>query len=194
MSHDTWAHRLVAVAVPPLARLGVTPNQVTWARLASGLAAAGALASGAPAWMHAGAGLWLASMLLDRADGALARLTGQTSAWGHKLDLASDFIATSLLFVGLGLGAQADGAVLMGIAAGLSVGLIFLVVQRIEALLPADASAIPSAGGIDADDALFAVAPVIWLGWAEPFLVVAAVGAPLALLIALAAWWRLARR
>ena len=73
-------------------------------------------------------------------------------------------------------------------------GLIFLVVQRIEALLPADASAIPSAGGIDADDALFAVAPVIWLGWAEPFLVVAAVGAPLALLIALAAWWRLARR
>ena len=123
----------------------------------------------------------------------MARLTGQSSAWGHKLDLASDFVATSLLFVGLGLGSQGERAALMGIVAGLSVGLIFWVVQRIEALLPADASAIPSAGGFDADDTLFLVAPVVWLGWAEPFLVVAAIGAPLALLIALALWWRLAR-
>ena len=126
MSHNTWAHRLVGVAVPLLARLGATPNQVTGARLASGLAAAGALASGVPAWMHAGAGLWIVSMLLDRADGALARLTGQTSARGQKLDLASDCLATSLLFVGLGLGVRDEGAALMGVAAGLSVGLIFL--------------------------------------------------------------------
>jgi archaetidylinositol phosphate synthase len=198
VSHDTWAHRLIVPAVRPLTHTAVTPNQLTAVRLALGVAAAGAFAAGGPAWTHLGGGLWIASMLFDRADGILARLTGQHSDWGHKFDLASDFASTVLLFVGIGagLGAGTLGAwaPAMGVAAGLAIALIFALVYRIEGLLPADRSAVPSAGGFDADDVLLAVGPIAWLGWLQPFLVVAAVGAPLAALIAAAIWLRLRQR
>ena len=198
MSHDTWAHRMIVPAVRPLARTSVTPNQLTAVRLAMGIAAAGAFAAGGPAWTHLGGGLWIASMLFDRADGILARLTGKFSDWGHRFDLISDFASTVLLFVGIGVGLGAGTfgpwAPAMGVAAGLSVGIIFALVFRIEALLPAGRSAVPSAGGFDADDVLFAVAPIAWLGWLEPFLAVAAVGAPIAALIAAVIWLRLRRR
>ncbi len=40
MSHNTWIHRAVRVAVRPLAAGPITPNQVTTLRLAVGLGAA----------------------------------------------------------------------------------------------------------------------------------------------------------
>ncbi len=46
MSHNTWIHRTVRVAVRPLAAGPITPNQVTTLRLAVGLVAAAALATG----------------------------------------------------------------------------------------------------------------------------------------------------
>ncbi len=195
MSHNTWAHRFVGLAVRPLARTRVTPNQITALRLATGIAAAAALAVGA---LHVGAALWLVSMLCDRADGILARLTGRTTPWGHKFDLISDFLATGFLFVGLGAGMRhgslGDWAPAMGVAAGLSVCLIFGLVQVIDKLLPSDSSAVPSAAGFDADDTLFIVAPLIWLGWAEEFLIVSAIGAPIALVVTMLALWRLSGR
>jgi phosphatidylglycerophosphate synthase len=195
MSHNTWAHRFVGVFVRPLARTPVTPNQITALRLATGIAAAAALATGA---LHVGAALWLLSMLCDRADGILARLTGKITPWGHRFDLISDFLATGLLFFGLGAGLRHSGfgdwALAMGVAAGLSVCLIFWLVQVIDKLLPGDTAAVPSAAGFDADDTLFVVAPLIWLGWAEEFLIVAAIGAPIALVVTMLALWRLARR
>ncbi len=39
MSHNTWIHRAVRVAVRPLAAGPITPNQVTTLRLAVGLGA-----------------------------------------------------------------------------------------------------------------------------------------------------------
>ena len=97
MSHNTWAHRLVTVAVRPLARTSVTPNQITTLRLVAGLAAALAFAIGGGAAAQVGGVLWILSMLCDRADGILARLTGRTSAWGHVYDLICDFTTTTLL-------------------------------------------------------------------------------------------------
>ncbi|MDP6952710.1 MAG: CDP-alcohol phosphatidyltransferase family protein [Alphaproteobacteria bacterium] len=195
MSHNTWAHRFVGLAVRPLAKTSVTPNQITAVRLATGLAAAAALAAG---FLHLGAGLWLLSMLCDRADGMLARLTGKSTPWGHKFDLVSDFLATGLLFIGLGAGMRhgslGDWAPAMGVAAGLSVCLIFGLVQIIDKMLPSDSAAVPSAAGFDADDTLFIVAPVIWLGGAEEFLIVSAIGAPIALVVTMLALWRIARR
>mgnify|MGYP000734108244 CR=1 FL=1 len=45
MSHDTWIHRVARVTVvKPLIHTAVTPNQVTTARLLTGIAAAAALA------------------------------------------------------------------------------------------------------------------------------------------------------
>ena len=95
MSHDTWAHKLVRVAVRPLARTAVTPNQVTTARLITGLAAVAMLASGDPPWVAVGGAVYIFSMLLDRADGMLARLTGQSSHWGHVYDLICEYYADS---------------------------------------------------------------------------------------------------
>ena len=196
MSHHTWAHRFVGLAVRPLAGTRVTPNQITALRLATGVAAAVALAGGL---FHIGAALWLGSMLCDRADGMLARLTGKTTPWGHKFDLVSDFLATGLLFVGLGAGLRGGGlgdwAIVMGVAAGFSVCLIFWFVQIIDARLPADTAAVPGIASFDADDTLFIVAPLIWLGWAEEFLIAAAIGALIVLVITmLALWWVVWRR
>ncbi len=56
MSHNTWIHRTVRIAVRPLAAGPITPNQVTTLRLAVGLVAAAALAHGDDAWRGWGAG------------------------------------------------------------------------------------------------------------------------------------------
>ena len=49
----------------PLCRTAVTPNQITWLRLATGIAAALCLAAGDPLWRHIGAGVFVLSMVLD---------------------------------------------------------------------------------------------------------------------------------
>ncbi len=183
MSHNTWAHRLVRIGVRPLAGTGVTPNHLTTMRLVTGVAAAAAFAVGSPGWTALAGAIHIVSMLLDRADGVLARMTGQGTPWGHRYDLFCDNTVTTLLFIGIGVGLR-DGAfgswaVPLGVVAGFSIPVIFWIVPRIEALLPSGEQAIPNAAGFDADDTLFIVAPIAWLGWLEPFLVAAAVGAPL---------------
>jgi len=128
------------------------------------------------------------SMSLGRSKGGLPP--------DHVVQEEDQILADCQRVIGAGLRAGTLGAwaPAMGVAAGLSVGIIFALVYRIEALLPADRSAVPSAGGFDADDVLFAVGPIAWLGWLQPFLAVAAVGAPIATLITLAIWLRLRRR
>ena len=183
MSHDTWVHRMVRPVVRPLARTPVTPNQLTWLRLLAGIAAALAFSQGEDVWRNVGAALFLLSFLLDRADGQLARLSGKTSAYGHKLDLASDGLANGLAFLGLGIGLR-DGifglwALAMGALAGLAVGAVLLLVVRIEARAGEGAAELGSAAGFDPDDGMLAVPLFIWLGLQEPLLALAAVGAPL---------------
>ena len=87
----------------------VTPSQVTVVRLATGIAAAVAFALGPSSWLglpwwDVGAGLFILSMVLDRGDGDYARLSGQTSAAGHKFDLIADAVCNAVIFVGLGIG------------------------------------------------------------------------------------------
>lgn len=183
MSHNTWIHRIARGAVRPLVGSAVTPNQLTTLRLGAGIAAAAAFAHGddeARAW---GAGIFLVSMLLDRADGELARLSGKTSAWGHKYDLVSDTLSNALAFVGLGLGLREGGfgpwSVLMGLAAGLAVALVLWLVIKLEESGGERAGELPSLAGFDPDDALLVVPIAIWLGFAEALLVAAAVGTPL---------------
>jgi phosphatidylglycerophosphate synthase len=165
-----------------LAQTPVTPNQLTWLRLLSGIGAALAFAQAEEVWRHWGAALFLLSFLLDRADGQLARLSGKTSAYGHKLDLASDSLANGLAFLGLGIGLR-DGAfglwaLALGALAGLAVGAVLLLVVRIEATEGERAAELGSTAGFDPDDGMLAVPLFIWLGLEEPLLVLAAVGAP----------------
>ena len=84
--------------------------------------ATGLVASGTPAMMSWGAGLFLVSMLFDRADGILARLSGKTSEFGHRFDLFTDALCNAIIFVGLGVGNMGSHfgawAVVLGLLAG----------------------------------------------------------------------------
>jgi len=184
MSHNTWIHKVARFTVSkPLAATRVTPNQVTTARLTLGLTAAGFLALGDDTWRSIGAGIFVVAMILDRADGDLARLTGRTSPDGHVFDLVSDSICNAIIFVGLGIGLR-DGeygllSIPMGLLAGAAVATILWLVIRIEELDGARAAELGSFAGFDPDDAIIAVPILIWLGTADGLLLAASIGAPL---------------
>ncbi len=182
MSHNTLIHRIVRVGVRPLVGTAVTPNHLTSLRLVTGLAAAAAFAVGSDELRAWGGGIFVVSLALDRADGELARLGGKTSAWGHKYDLYADSLCNALAFVGLGVGLR-DGAfgpwaALMGLVAGAAVAAILWLILRMEALEGERAGELPSAAGIDPDDAVLLVPLLVWLGWAEGLIVAACIGAP----------------
>jgi phosphatidylglycerophosphate synthase len=174
------------------AKTGITPNHLTTARLATGLAAAAAFAVGANSWMALGGVIFLISMLLDRADGELARQTRQSSLAGHRYDLASDCIASMAAFVGLGFGLAHENGSLgfgLGLLAGLGIGVLFLELNVLK---------IASVGGlelfdgrltIDPDDALIFVPVLIWCGLAWPMVITASVVTPLAA-VAVGVLWR----
>lgn len=85
---------LAAPVVARMARSGVTPNAVTAATFVVALAAAAVVASG---YAVAGVLLWLGSRIGDGLDGALARVTGQQSAFGGYFDITADMAAYSVM-------------------------------------------------------------------------------------------------
>ena len=115
---------------PVLARLPVTPHQVTLLSLGLGLAAAWAFLSGSRQGWFWGAILFEGSYVLDNCDGELARLKGSSSGFGSWIDFISDAVVHVAFFVCLGFGlakheAQARWEVL-GVLAGLGVFLTYL--------------------------------------------------------------------
>ncbi|MBI5119439.1 MAG: CDP-alcohol phosphatidyltransferase family protein [Rhodospirillales bacterium] len=182
MSHNTWIHKASRLVVRPLINTPVTPNQITTLRLVCGVGAAGLVASGDDALIAWGGGVFLLSMVLDRADGELARLSGKTSPWGHKYDLIADSLSNALIFAGLGIGLR-EGffglwAVPMGFLAGGAVAAILWLVMRAESLQGARAAEMAGSGGFDPDDGMLAIPVLIWLGLSQILLALAAVGAP----------------
>lgn len=183
MSHNTWIHKIArATIVRPLAKTSVTPNQVTTVRILAGVSAALCLAYGKVEWSNYGAILFILSMLLDRADGDLARMTGRTSPGGHTYDLFADAFCNALIFVGLGIGLRESGfglwAIPLGILAGCAVATILMLVIRIERLQGARAAEIGGIFGFDPDDAMLFVPVAVLLGWSDQLLMAAAFGAP----------------
>lgn len=192
MSHDTWIHRIVRIAVHPLAKTAVTPNHLTTLRLILGIGAAFLFAVGNSPAQYYGAGLFVVSMMIDRADGELARATGKSSPWGHSYDLISDAVCNALAFVGIGIGLRDSGAwgswsVLLGVVAGLSVACVLWLVIKVEAVEGARAAEFGGTGGFDPDDAMLAVPVAVIFGWNHALLLAAAIGAPA---FALFAWLR----
>lgn len=92
---------IVRLLIRSLARTPVTPNQLTITYLIVALTAMPFLALG-----YTGMGLLicLATMIGDSADGALARITFQTSKLGHRLDKHSHRIYHSLWYVTTAIG------------------------------------------------------------------------------------------
>ncbi len=133
-SDKPWDARVAAALVRPL--LGsrwVHPNHFTTVRLLVGAAGAGAFASGA--WPNLAAMLVVLSNFLDHTDGELARMSGQTSRFGHYFDLVSDALVTVGMFVGIGFGLVdriGTQATWMGSLAGLAVAGIFQLRYLIE--------------------------------------------------------------
>jgi phosphatidylglycerophosphate synthase len=90
-----------------LARLGVSPNAVTAAFIASGVAGGVVVAFGGLTTAIIAAVLVQLGLLLDCADGELARLTKRSgSVRGIYLDRIGHYLCDAALIVGLGLRAQ----------------------------------------------------------------------------------------
>jgi len=187
LSANTVIHLIVRPAVRRIAPSGVTPNQITSLRLVTGLAAALAFAA-APPWPAIGGVIFLFSMLLDRADGELARQTGQSSPDGHVYDLLSDCTANAIAFLGIGVGQVAVlgawGPVL-GALAGLGIGALF---WQLHVLKLGEVRGWNLAPGIlvDPDDLMVFVPILLWIGATVPMLFAAAIITPaLAILLGL---------
>ena len=184
MSHNSLIHALVRPAVRALAaHTCSSPNHLTTLRLATGLAAAMIFAQGTYGWASILGGLiFLLSMLLDRADGELARQTNQMSVAGHRYDLVSDCIVGICTFIGIGIGvAHTAGlnAFWLGALAGLGIGVLFLELNVIDIAPVRGYDLFGGRMSVDPDDAMIVVPVLVWCDLAAPMLIAAAVVAPL---------------
>lgn len=98
-----WVQPLADRGVARLARAGVEPTSVVLAHGLLGLAAAGLLATDAPAAWWGSAVLLQLKTLLDNIDGGLARVTGKVTEAGRYLDTVVDLLVNAALFAALAL-------------------------------------------------------------------------------------------
>jgi phosphatidylglycerophosphate synthase len=98
------ARPLAAVVIVPLARTGVTPNQITLATLVVFLVGAAVMAF-LPGWRALCVGVVILeiSYVLDCADGQLARLKGTSSPVGAHLDFLMDELKAFVLVAAVGV-------------------------------------------------------------------------------------------
>ncbi len=182
----SWDARLARWLVKPLAGRWVRPNHLTTLRLTVGLGAAVCFLPGTYLWSNLAALLLILSNFLDHTDGELARMTGNTSRFGHLYDLASDALVTILLFaaIGVGLGTRPGAAVGIspvwaGTVAGCAIALIFFLRLRIEELARKTATRQASFIGLETEDVLYLMPLVTLCNCLPLLLAVAAVCAPL---------------
>jgi hypothetical protein len=166
LNDEHWAGRAYMRRVSPgatwiFARLGWPPNAVTAGFMACGVAAGAVVALGGLASAIAAAVLIQAYLLLDCADGELARWSGRTSATGVYLDRVGHYLGETALLAGLGIRAQgqltlAGGYVTAGLAAALLAALVKaetdnVTVARAQAGLagtPGDEALAPRTAGL----------------------------------------------
>ncbi|MDH3236222.1 MAG: CDP-alcohol phosphatidyltransferase family protein [Alphaproteobacteria bacterium] len=174
---------IARVIVRRLAPTGLSPNLVTTAVLALGIAAGLLLASGERWMMNLGAGLFMLAMLGDHIDGNLARATGKTSRFGHYYDHVAMATTYAAMFIGVGVG-HSHGflgvyALPLGVLAGISVAAIFSTRIGVEVKAGKDYVEQPRFLGFEPEDTLYVVGPITWLGWMPYFLIAAGIGTPL---------------
>lgn len=182
MSYNTWIHKFARQLVMPLLDTPITPNHLTTGRLLFGLAAAVCFGVGETAWNVLGALAFIVSMVLDRADGELARLSGKSSRFGAIYDLITDAICNAALFIGLGVAAMNGElgvwGLVMGVVAGICISVIFYAVIEVAASIDAGAAAFNSFAGFDPDDAIIIVPIGAALGYGQLLLTLAAIITP----------------
>jgi phosphatidylglycerophosphate synthase len=181
MNKPPFDQRLARILVRPLIRTGMTPNQMTTVTLV--LAAVGAvlIALGEAPQIHWGAALFALARFLDHFDGELARQTGQTSRFGYFYDYVAGASSYAALFIGLGV-AFADGwlggwAVVLGAVGAISAFLSMVLNLNIDKHEGQGTATYPGFGGFELEDGIYLIAPIVWLGWAQPFFIAAGIGA-----------------
>ena len=103
---DIVLHRRLSRPVSRTAvGLGIGPNPITVASGVVGLAAAAAFALSTPSALIAGLLLYVFAVVLDHADGEVARLTMSESALGEWLDAVIDTVVHTTLVLALGVAA-----------------------------------------------------------------------------------------
>lgn len=188
-----FERRLSLALTRRLARTAITPNLMTLVSVAVGLASAPFFLSSAPGWQLAGALLFLAHSILDGCDGELARLKFLESPHGAILDFWGDNLAHVAVFAGMALGwslaARASWPLLFGaVAVASTAGAAVAVYRRGAHTLVPVASASPSSRVVEAlahRDFIYLIVLLATAGKAAWFLVLAAIGTPIFLLLVL---------
>ena len=181
-----WDQRIAQILVQPLAATPITPNQVTTISLLLGVGGAILLAQGASA-AYWGALLYMLAQFTDHMDGELARLTGQTSEFGHKYDHIAGGIFETALFcgIGLGLGAEVLGgwAATLGFITASAVAVTVTVRLEASRRFGNDSIDQPSAFGFEIEDIMYLVGPIAWCDGLATFLLLASIGLPIYMII-----------
>lgn len=186
MNEVPWDQKLARILAKPLVRTPVHPNHITTLGLLIGLAAAWLFSLGDRDAANWAAALFVLAAFLDHVDGELARLAGKTSRFGHYYDHVVSGITYTAGFIGIGIGMSGGvlgwWAIPLGIVAGISITLILSVRLGMEIKHGKESIRQRNFAGFQAEDVLYVVGPVTWLGGMMPFLVAAGVGAPLFLI------------
>ena len=130
---DRALHRRLSRPVTRAAvALGITPNPISVASLVVGLLAAWCLWLGTAGAAVAGLAVYVTAVVLDHADGEVARLTLTESRVGEWLDIAVDTIVHAAMVVAMGLTAEriAGGGAALGIIGALGVVASAAVAKR----------------------------------------------------------------
>ena len=111
---------IIGPIVRLLARIGVTPDMLSFAALAGNIGAAALIATGS---LTAGGIVMLVFSALDFLDGALARATGKASKAGAMLDSVFDRFSEAVVLFGLLLyqldeGHREEAALVFAVLAG----------------------------------------------------------------------------
>jgi phosphatidylglycerophosphate synthase len=139
---DVAVHRRLSKPVTRAAlALGVSPNAITAASGLVGLTAAILVQRGDVGAVVVGLLLYLLAVVLDHADGEVARLTLGESAIGEWLDIATDTLVHIALVLALGVAATrvGDGGLVAGGVAAIGVVASAVVGKRWPPASPAGA-------------------------------------------------------
>ncbi|GAA2717967.1 CDP-alcohol phosphatidyltransferase family protein [Actinocorallia aurantiaca] len=156
-NEEHWAGRLYARSLSPFLtwislRIGLSPNQLTYLMILSGIGAGVAFGFGT-GLVSAIVGAFLVQLylVLDCTDGEVARVTGRTSITGVYLDRLGHYFSEVAVVIGLGFRAEKQfdlpwgqgGWIMLGLLGALGVALIKaetdnVVVARAKSGLPAD--------------------------------------------------------
>lgn len=142
---DHYLHRRFSRWITRLlVRTPVTPNQVSLASLAIGLAAIWCFWHATPAGAFLGVLLYTLASIVDHSDGEIARLTFQESRFGAHLDWTIDTIIQAGIV--LGIGVSAGGAFMEAVGAVAAAGIILSAIFARS--LPREIEVGPAGGGV----------------------------------------------